>query len=233
MRPNEYAQLKKENDRRFRALAGPDCHTVEDVMDSVRKGSWNLYEVERVRKDIIDMAQAAEQQGTTLAKALGPDRQALYDEIAREIDPGSFADYFWALGTRPLYLLHIALAVWGGFMGQDGVTAAVLALCLPCLLLGYLMACGQRRIWISRWPRARREMWIGALSLAAATCIITAVIWIQFQRLPRLTSFVIAALELLFYIVSYFVRRARYNRAAARRPWRGGGEAAGEDTGAQ
>ena len=232
MATDEYALLRRENDRRFQALAVPNRNTVANVMDTVQKVSWNLYEIERVRKDMIDMAREAERQNTTLARTLGPDRQALYDEITREIEPGTFGDWFWSRGARPGYLLHVGVLVLDALSGINRITAMLMILWGPALCLNYLAACLNRRIWVSRWPRVRRNMWTGVLMTAVIAAFTAAAVALTFVQLPRLTTYIAVVLELLFYIVSYFVRCARYNRAAARRPWRSAEDAAGEDHGA-
>ncbi len=49
MQPNEYALLVKDNERRCANLALADNNTINVAMETIRKASWNLYEVERVR----------------------------------------------------------------------------------------------------------------------------------------------------------------------------------------
>ena len=55
---NEYGALKKQNRKRFDALCLADRNTITVAMESIQNASWNLYEVERVRKDLIEIGRA-------------------------------------------------------------------------------------------------------------------------------------------------------------------------------
>ena len=78
MQPNEYALLVKDNERRCANLALADNNTIDVAMETIRKASWNLYEVERVRQDLITMAERAEAGGKNAGRNPRPQpRRAL------------------------------------------------------------------------------------------------------------------------------------------------------------
>ena len=137
MRPSEYAQLKRENDRREGALPLADREEIGRAMASIRRASWNLYELERLRKDLIDMALRAALEHKTLAESLGPGRQEIYDDMAREIDPGSFADWLCGL-ARPYTLWYAVLLLVNMVLGTGRATAVFLVLMLPLFFVLYL-----------------------------------------------------------------------------------------------
>lgn len=226
MRPSEYAQLKRENDRREGALPLADREEIGRAMASIRRASWNLYELERLRKDLIDMALRAALEHKTLAESLGPGRQEIYDDMAREIDPGSFADWLCGL-ARPYTLWYAVLLLVNMVLGTGRAAAVFLVLMLPLFFVLYLSNCLQRRIWVSRWARARRSLVIEVMLFAVAVVVFTAGIWLLSRRLPRVAGYAAAAALVLVWAVSSLLCRARYNRAAARRPWRSAEDAAG------
>lgn len=226
MRPSEYAQLKRENDRREGALPLADREEIGRAMASIRRASWNLYELERLRKDLIDMALRAALEHKTLAESLGPGRREIYDDMAREIDPGSFADWLCGL-ARPYTLWYAVLLLVNMVLGTGRAAAVFLVLMLPLFFVLYLSNCLQRRIWVSRWARARRSLVIEVMLFAVAVVVFTAGIWLLSRRLPRVAGYAAAAALVLVWAVSSLLCRARYNRAAARRLWRSAEDAAG------
>ena len=96
-------------------------------MASIRRASWNLYELERLRKDLIDMALRAALEHKTLAESLGPGRREIYDDMAREIDPGSFADWLCGL-ARPYTLWYAVLLLVNMVLGTGRAAAVFLVL---------------------------------------------------------------------------------------------------------
>lgn len=226
MRPSEYAQLKRENDRREGALPLADREEIGRAMASIRRASWNLYELERLRKDLIDMALRAALEHKMLAESLGPGRQEIYDDMAREIDPGSFADWLCGL-ARPYTLWYAVLLLVNMVLGTGRAAAVFLVLMLPLFFVLYLSNCLQRRIWVSRWARARRSLVIEVMLFAVAVVVFTAGIWLLSRRLPRVAGYAAAAALVLVWAVSSLLCRARYNRAAACRLWRSAEDAAG------
>ena len=95
------------------ALPLADREEIGRAMASIRRASWNLYELERLRKDLIDMALRAALEHKTLAESLGPGRREIYDDMAREIDPGSFADWLcvWR-GRIRCGMPYFCLSIW-------------------------------------------------------------------------------------------------------------------------
>lgn len=220
MQPNEYALLVKDNERRCANLALADNNTINVAMETIRKASWNLYEIERVRQDLITMAERAETGGKTLAETLGPNRAELFDAMAREMEPGGFADYLCTL-ARPYLLSHAALVLLNTLFGTAGrQTLLLFAVLLLILPLGYLLKLAQRRIWLSGSPRRLRGPLFEGLCMVVAILLFLLIMSAGIRTTPRLLGLSFVAAELLLYIGCACLCRIRYNRAAARRPWR-------------
>ena len=223
MRPNEYRLLKRHNNTRYEVLTPSSRDTVEAAMESIRKASWNLYEQERVRQDLIGMAEKAEANEKTLAQVLGPDRQNLFDEMAREIEPGSFVDWFCLCFSRGYILFHAACMAFDALLGE-GIRSEWIFLLVPAMIpVGFLVACLQRRIWISVKPRRFRRTMLALLATTLAVLLIGVMIQAVLGRSADLRvakTWALVAFELLLYAGSRLVCRFRYNQTARRHPWR-------------
>ena len=145
MQPNEYALLVKDNERRCANLALADNNTINVAMETIRKASWNLYEVERVRQDLITMAERAEAGGKTLAEALGPNRAELFDAMAREMEPGNFRIIFVRWRGPIAHMPPGAAEYAFGTAGRR--YAAAVCVLLPILPLGF--TCSNSRAALS------------------------------------------------------------------------------------
>lgn len=90
MQPNEYALLVKDNERRCANLALADNNTIDVAMETIRKASWNLYEVERVRQDLITMAERAEAGEKRWPKPSAPTAQSSLTQWPERWSPAIF-----------------------------------------------------------------------------------------------------------------------------------------------
>ena len=217
---NEYKELYRDNLRRCGRLRPADQQEIEEATGLLNKVSFSQYEIERVRQDLITMAEHAEADGKTLAEALGPHRADLFDAMAREMEPGGFADYLCTL-ARPYLLSHAALVLLNTLFGTAGrQTLLLFAVLLLILPLGYLLKLAQRRIWLSGSPRRLRGPLFEGLCMVVAILLFLLIMSAGIRTTPRLLGLSFVAAELLLYIGCACLCRIRYNRAAARRPWR-------------
>ena len=217
---NEYKELYRDNLRRCGNLQPADRQEIDEATSLLNKVSFSQYEIERVRQDLITMAERAEADGKTLAETLGPNRAELFDAMAREMEPGGFADYLCTL-ARPYLLSHAALVLLNTLFGTAGrQTLLLFAVLLLILPLGYLLKLAQRRIWLSGSPRRLRGPLFEGLCMVVAILLFLLVMSAGIRTTPRLLGLSFVAAELLLYIGCACLCRIRYNRAAARRPWR-------------
>lgn len=224
MQPNEYALLVKDNERRCANLALADNNTIDVAMETIRKASWNLYEIERVRQDLITMAERAEAGGKTLAETLGPNRAELFDAMAREMEPGNFLDWLCSFGSNwrgsnwfiPLHIGSLVLSAMAG-----NAATLLLFLLLPIFMLdGFVVSSMQRRIWIGQSPRQLRKGLGAILHIVFLLLLFFCAVWIEWTFPIKVPAWYYIALEICFFFASSLCCRFRYNRAAARRPWR-------------
>ena len=217
---NEYKELYRDNLRRCGNLQPADRQEIDEATSLLNKVSFSQYEIERVRQDLITMAERAEADGKTLAETLGPNRAELFDAMAREMEPGGFADYLCTL-ARPYLLSHAALVLLNTLFGTAGrQTLLLFAVLLLILPLGYLLKLAQRRIWLSGSPRRLRGPLFEGLCMVVAILLFLLIMSAGIRTTPRLLGLSFVAAELLLYIGCACLCRIRYNRAAARRPWR-------------
>ena len=89
--------------------------------------------------------------------------------MAREMEPGGFADYLCTL-ARPYLLSHAALVLLNTLFGTAGrQTLLLFAVLLLTLPLGYLLKLAQRRaIWLSGSPRSLRGPLFEGLCMVVA-----------------------------------------------------------------
>ena len=210
MQPNEYALLVKDNERRCANLALADNNTINVAMETIRKASWNLYEVERVRQDLITMAERAEAGGKTLAEALGPNRAELFDAMAREMEPGNFRTGF--VHSAPIGISRILVRIFCRPFSEIHFL-----FCLPfVLLLSFIRSYIARRIWMTQSLRRWRG-WLESVFTIVVLLLLCAGS-LGFADFPA------GAGRVVLYRLSSALprqpRRIRYNHVAARRPWR-------------
>ena len=57
---NEYTKIKEANDLSLKTLRGENRATINDLGKRLEALTWNCYEIERIKKDLIDMAARCE-----------------------------------------------------------------------------------------------------------------------------------------------------------------------------
>ena len=68
---NQYTILKKANDLSVQTLNTNNRATIKDICDHLCSMTWNQYEIERIRKDLIDISARCELEGRTLQEEIG------------------------------------------------------------------------------------------------------------------------------------------------------------------
>jgi len=100
---SEFKLLKEENDLRISTLSRDSREELAYASKILRPYSWSDYEIERVRKDLIDIAARAERDGSSLRESIGSDRNGFYRQLCEGIDPGLFPDCIGSLGQFYLW----------------------------------------------------------------------------------------------------------------------------------
>ncbi len=86
---NEYTALYRENELRESTLNMQDRDFLHQVCARMAGYTWNRYEIERIRKDLIGMAAQAEIQGGDLQEVLGCGPDEYSYQIVDGIDRGN------------------------------------------------------------------------------------------------------------------------------------------------
>ena len=68
---NEYTELRKENELRKSTLNKRNQDILRQIDARMLSYTWNCYEIERVKKDLIGMAAQAETRGRGLKQVMG------------------------------------------------------------------------------------------------------------------------------------------------------------------
>ena len=116
---NQYTMLKKANDLSAGTLTADDRLYLENLCRGLNILTWNCYEIERIRKDLIEIAARCELEGRTLQQEVGGDTERFLLELAPDLPRGTPLDDvctwypFWMLVEAVLYLL-LGLAAGGG-----------------------------------------------------------------------------------------------------------------------
>lgn len=136
---NEYTALYKENELRESTLNMQDRDFLHQVCARMAGYTWNRYEIERVRKDLIGMAAQAEAWDSDLHGVLGCAPDEYSRQIVDGIDRGSPLD-FVCIDYPLLYLILACLNVMA--LVASGGTASgnlVLHLVQPFMVILWLV----------------------------------------------------------------------------------------------
>ena len=112
---NEYALLKKANDLSADTLSADNRLVLEDICRHLVCLTWNCYEIERIRKDLIDIAARCDLEGRALQEEVGGDTDRFLLELAPDLPRGTPLDYVciwypkWLLLLAVLYLPGLLL----------------------------------------------------------------------------------------------------------------------------
>ena len=89
---NQYTLLKKANDLSEETLNTEDRMTLKEMVGRLQALTWNRYEMERIRKDLIGMAARCELEGRTLQQEVGGDTDRFLLELAPDLPRGTPLD---------------------------------------------------------------------------------------------------------------------------------------------
>ena len=219
---NEYALLKKANDLSVDTLSADNRLVLEDICRHLLCLTWNCYEIERIRKDLIDIAARCDLEGRALQEEVGGDTDRFLLELAPDLPRGTPLDYvcIW----YPKWLLLLAILYLPGLLlpgGNDPNLFRVLIGPIHFMLWLLIWAWFQRvalkiKIRYGKWAFA---LWI----LLMLTCFVM----ISLVMSSRLYSGIPGAIRYLgafLYELAWAVgcqcwQVFYYNRYAARHPW--------------
>ena len=135
---NAYSSLRKENDLSASTLQGENQVTLRNICDFLETITWNHYEIERIRKDLIDISARCELEGRTLQEEIGGDPDVFLLELAPDLPRGTPLDDVCIWYPR-FFLYMIALNVLGALMPNSQDLNLVRVLTAPFQLMLWLL----------------------------------------------------------------------------------------------
>lgn len=219
---NEYKFLKKVNDLSAETLSADNRLVLEDICRHLLCLTWNCYEIERIRKDLIAITARCDLEGRSLQEEMGGDVDRFLLELAPDLPRGTPLDYvcIW----YPKWMLLLAFLYLTGLLlpgSQDPYLFRVLIGPFQFMIWLLIWAWFQRvalKIKI-RYGKRAFALWI--LLMLACFVLITFVLSTRlYTTLPGTISF----LGAFFYELAWAVgcqcwQVFYYNRYAARHPW--------------
>lgn len=220
---NEYTALYKENELRESTLNMQDRDFLHQVYARMAGYTWNRYEIERVRKDLIGMAAEAEARDSDLHGVLGCAPDEYSRQIVDGIDRGSPLD-FVCIDYPQLYLILaglnvMALVATGGTASGD----LVLHLVQPFMVIlwlvigawvyrkGYELSL-QFGVWIEMgWILLFLVLFVGLSLLLGNFAPVNSI---------QVPLGYVVVYQLAWVAGTQWWQNTRYNRYARQYPWR-------------
>ncbi len=219
---NQYTILKKANDLSVQTLNADNRAALKEITCYLLYMTWNCYEIERIRKDMIEIAARCELEGRTLREEVGGDTVRFLLEMAPDLPRGTPLDYICIWYPRwygifiPLYLL---MALLPGSRPLNLMQTMV----APFRFMVFLALWG----WLRRTELKIKTRYGNKAQMLWLCCTMTVAIggtflvsFQVFQQFPGTISGLGAALyELLWVLGCQLWQNFHYNRCAARHPW--------------
>lgn len=219
---NQYTILQKSNDMSTETLNADNRRTLRDIQKYMLCMTWNCYEIERVRKDLIGMAARCELEGRTLQEEVGGNIERFLLELVPDLPRGTPLDYvcIW----YPKWLLFIAvLYLLTGLMPGSQDLNLFRILTAPFQFMFWLLVYA----WFHRMS-LKIKIHYGRIAQAAWYLLLIVVIILScfvlpvylLQRIPGTISYLGAFLyELAWAVGCQIWQSFYYNRWAKRHPW--------------
>lgn len=218
---NQYTMLKKANDLSAGTLTADDRLFLENLCRGLNILTWNCYEIERIRKDLIEIAARCELEGRTLQQEVGGDTERFLLELAPDLPRGTPLDYVstwyptWMLVDAVLYLL-LGLAAGGEEANLFHVLTGPLRFMVWLLICAWFQRAALK-LRIRYGPPAQMAWYALMLLVFVGTCLFPVKIS---QQLPGTIPFASAALYHFAWAAGCQIwQTVHYDRYAARRPW--------------
>lgn len=219
---NEYTLLKKANDLSIETLTADNRLVLEDICRHLLYLTWNCYEIERIRKDLIDITARCDLEGRALQEEVGGDVDRFLLELAPDLPRGTPLDYVCIWYPKWMLFLAIFYLLCGLLPGNRDPN-----------LFRVLIGPFQFMFWLLIWAwfqrlalkiKIRYGKWAFALwiLLMLACFVITSFMLSVYllDEIPGTISYLGAFLYELAWAVGCQIWQSQfYNRWAKRHPW--------------
>ena len=218
---NQYTLLKKANDLSEETLNTEDRMTLKEMVGRLQALTWNRYEMERIRKDLIGMAARCELEGRTLQQEVGGDTDRFLLELAPDLPRGTPLDEVCTWYPRMMLimvLLNLSVLLVPG--AKDPQAVRIISSPFRWLLWLCVWAWFQRialKIKV-RYGNLPQILWyILMLAVFVAICLLPNFISPTYP--VTMSYWAAIAYELLWALLCQVWQTVHYNRCAARNPW--------------
>lgn len=218
---NQYTLLKKANDLSEETLNTEDRMTLKEMVGRLQALTWNRYEMERIRKDLIGMAARCELEGRTLQQEVGGDTDRFLLELAPDLPRGTPLDEVCTWYPRMMLimvLLNLSVLLVPG--AKDPQAVRIISSPFRWLLWLCVWAWFQRialKIKV-RYGNLPQILWyILMLAVFVAICLLPN--FISPTSPVTMSYWAAIAYELLWALLCQVWQTVHYNRCAARHPW--------------
>lgn len=220
---NEYTALRAENKLRSSTLNKKNLDILRQVDARMLSYTWNCYEIERVKKDLIGMAAQAETRGGDLRQVMGGNPDEYCCQIVDGIDQGTPLDYICT--WFPSWYLFFAFLNVIALVASKGKAEELLfhELTSPLLFLVWLWICA----WLHRIGHRlclRFGMWV---ELVWNILLLAGFVWLciysnkLFAAVPvQVSLWLVIPYQLALAAGAQWWQNVHYNRYARNHPWR-------------
>lgn len=222
MLQNQYTLLKKANDMSCETLNAENRRTLRNIGKYLLCMTWNCYEIERIRKDLIAIAARCELEGRTLQEEVGGDIERFLLEFVSDLPRGTPMEYVciwypkWLLWIAALYLIT-ALLPGSLDLNLFRVLSAPFLFML-CLFLYARFHRTSLKIKIRYGAIAQAAWYLVLLGIVILTCFVLPVYVLE--AIPgRISYWGAFFYELAWAVGCQLWQTWFYNRWAAGHPW--------------
>lgn len=218
---NQYTMLKKVNDMSVETLNAENRTALREICSCLQCMTWNRYEIERIRKDMIEIAAHCEVEGRTLREEIGGDTVRFLLEMAPDLPRGTPLDDVCTWYPR-LMLMMVGMNLLVLLMpgAKDPEVVRVVSSPFRWLIWMCILAWFQRMALKSRVRYGCVVQFLWYLLMLVVFVTICFVPHYISPAYPVTMSYWAAiAYELAWAIGCQFWQTFHYNRWAARHPW--------------
>ncbi|NLS85916.1 MAG: DUF3021 domain-containing protein [Ruminococcaceae bacterium] len=222
---NQYEQLKKENTLRAECLSEKSRDELARLDAYLKATTWNVYEAQLTKKEVIGMALSLEKDGKTLEDEIGQSRDEFYDGIKNNLSLSTFMDYLCTDGyVVSLIVLGFMLlqSAAGGFFSQQQITVhSIVWLFFVYPIFYFVDKFLRRRMTYKKFKKTGTQDLLG-FSIFAAVFIIWLIIILRVGTVPlfSIQNVWLIAIFTAICAAIYIIKYRYYARLADEKPWK-------------
>ena len=219
---NQYTILKKANDLSIQTLNTDNRMTLNEIRDCLQCITWNRYEIERILKDMIEIAVHCELEGRTLREEVGGDTTRFLLEMAPDLPRGTPLDDVCTWYPH-MMLFMVCLNLLSLLMPGNKNPEVIHVISSPFRWMIWMCVLA----WFQRMALKIRVRY-GSCIAQFLWYLLMLVVFVAICLVPNYVSpahpvtmsyWLAIAYELAWAIGCQLWQNFHYNRCAARHPW--------------